>query len=494
MEQVPAFGRDGGPATRISVPPAGARTPGLPAWRLAGIALLAVGVVAGVAQAGDGAEKSDPAKPPLNITLAAPDQGALAGSPPNPSSGAEIENQTPQPSAETAITLEELVREALEKNPGIKSAARRVRAMRARIPQARSLPDPVVSGGWMGDIVPPFGVQEGFPPSARSISATQEIPFPGKLKLRGEIADREAEAAWWEYESTRRQVVADVKVAYYDYFYYRKAVDITRKDRDLLEKLTKIAEVRYKVGKGIQQDVLKAQVELSRLLQRLTIFEQEEKTARAQLNTLLYRDPEAPLPPAASFEHAPFAYSLDELYEMARHNDPQLKRQERMIERSQYAVNLARKAYDPDLRIGYTYQQRPMLRDSHGVMFSINIPIFYKSKQREGVIQAAEELTGARRSLDNRQTLVNFAVKQQYLQAKASEELARLYSQAIVPQSSLALESSMSAYEVGKADFLTMLDNFVTVLDYELNYYRELSNFQMALSRLEPLVGQELTK
>lgn len=408
-----------------------------------------------------------------------------APAPPVPSQGAQ--------SGDSVVTLDELVREALQKNPAIRSAARRVQAMRARVPQARSLPDPVVSAGWTGNIVP-FDVQNGFPPSARMVSATEVFPFPGKLKLRGQMADRSAEAAHWDFEMTRRKVVADVKAAYYDYFYYQKALDITRKDKDLLEKLIKIAEVRYQVGKGIQQDVLRAQVELSRLMQRLTVLEQQEKTARARLNTLLFRDPESPLPAAASFEQSRFPYTLDELYDLARENDPGLEREKRLVERNQYAVNLARKAYDPDFRVGYTYQQRPMLRDSHGVMIGVEIPIFYKSKQREGVMEASEDLTSARRSLDNRLTTVNFEVKQQYLAAKASEDLARLYSQAIVPQSSLALESSMASYEVGKVDFLSLLDNFMNVLNFEINYYRELSNFQIALARLEPLVGRELTR
>lgn len=382
---------------------------------------------------------------------------------------------------------------ALEKNPAIQSAWRRVQALKARIPQARSLPDPMVSAGWIGDIAP-FDVQEGFPPSARNFTASEDIPFPGKLKLRGQVADRQAEAAWWDYEATRRKVVSEVKAAYYNYFYYERAIEITEKNKDLLEKLTQIAEVRYKVGKGIEQDVLRSQVELSRLLQQLTVLHQEDETARVRLNTLLYRDPEAPLPPAAPFEQAKFPYTLESLYAMARENDPGLQRDARMIEGSEYAVKLTRKAYNPDFRVAYTYQQRPMLRDSSGFSIGINIPIFYKTKQREGVIGASQEMTAARRNLDDRKTEVNFQVKSQYLAAKAAADLARLYSQAVVPQSSLALESSMSAYEVGKADFLTMLDNFRTVLDYEMGYYRELSDYQIALSRLEPLVGIELTK
>jgi outer membrane protein TolC len=157
-------------------------------------------------------------------------------------------------------------------------------------------------------------------------------------------------------------------------------------------------------------------------------------------------------------------------------------------------VNLARKAYDPDFSVGYTYWQRPLMPDMHGAMVGINIPIFFRTKQRQGVIEAAHGLTGAQRDLDDRMTTVNFEIKQEFLAATASRDLSNLYSKAIVPQSSLALESSMSAYEVGKVDFLSMLTNFVDVLDYEVSYYEELSKFQSALARLEPLVGKELTK
>ena len=396
------------------------------------------------------------------------------------------------PAEEARLQLEALVQEALENNPGVQSALRRVEAWRRRVPQSRSFPDPVLGVGWMGEIRP-FSLMRNDPSSFRSISARQKIPFPGKLKLRGQIAGREAEAAWWDYETIRRRVAAQVKVTYYDYFYYHQAIEITGKNKDLLGKLAKIAEVRYQVGKGIQQDVLRAQVELSRILQRLTVLEQQEKTAQVRLNTLLYRQPDAPLPPPAAFEQTQLTYSLESLYQLASENDTGLQREQQVIERNQLAVNLARKEFYPDLSIGYMYQNRPLMQEMHGFTFSINIPVFYKSKQREGVNEATLELLSARRSRENRETVLSFEVKQHYLAAKAADELARLYSQAIVPQSSLALDSALAAYEVGSVDFLTVLDSFVTVLDYEINYYRELSNYQIALARLEPLVSVPLT-
>jgi cobalt-zinc-cadmium efflux system outer membrane protein len=362
--------------------------------------------------------------------------------------------EAPAPSTEpSSVSLEELVREALQKNPGVQSALLQVQALRHRIPQAKTLPDPTVSVGWAGNITP-FSVQKGDPSSNRAVTASQSFPYPGKLGLRGEIADREAEAAWWDYEAARRKLVADVKSVYYDYFAAFKAVEITKKNKDLLQKLSSIAEARYRVGKGVQQDVLRSQTEISLLEQRLTVFEQQQQTAEARLNTLLFRDPDSPLPAPASFEPTGLVHSLDELYTLAREQDPGLQREQRMIERNQYAVNLAQKDYRPDFSVGYMYQQRPDLPDMHGFTVTANIPIFYKSKQREAVLEQAEQLASSQRSKENRQTELLFAVKQEYLLAKSSQQLFKLYSQAVVPQSSLALESSMASYQVGTVDFL----------------------------------------
>ena len=420
---------------------------------------------------------------------------------PNPSTPGAVTQTAPlQSTAPTAqalvgseVTLQELVGIALAQNPAIKSAAEKFQAQRARAPQARSLPDPMVSGGWMGNITP-FSVQKGDPSSYRGLTVSQAFPFPGKQGLRGKVADREAEAGRWEYEQTERQVVAEVKAAYYAYFYDTKAIQITEKNKDLLQKLESIAEARYRVGKGIQQDVLRAQVEVSRIDQKLIVLQQEEHTARARLNTLLNQDPESQLPPPAAVKPAIFQHSLDELYAMAHENDPGLERDKRMIEGGQFAVDLAQKAYEPDFDLAYSYEQRPDMQDMHGVMVGVNIPIFFKSKQREGVIEASHGLNAARREFDDRMTQVNFEIKQQYLAATASRDLMNLYSKAIVPQSSLALESSMAAYEVGKVDFLSMLDNFTYVLDYEVDYYQELGNYETALARLEPLVNTDLTE
>jgi outer membrane protein TolC len=344
----------------------------------------------------------------------------------------------------------------------------------------------------MGNLTP-FSVQEGDPSSYRGIGVMQSIPYPGKLKLRGQIAAKDVDAAQWDYEAVRRRIVADVKVAYYDYFFYDKALEITLKDKDLLQKLSSISEARYRVGKGMQQDVLRSQVEITLLLQRITVLKQQRATAQARLNSFMARDPGAPLPPAASVEPAALNERLDALYALAAKNDTSLQREQQMVEKNRLATQLAHKDYLPDFGVAYMYQQRPMLPDMNGMTFTVNVPVFYKTKQREEVRQATEEVISAERSRDNRKNELQFELKEEYLAAEASKQLLDLFSKAVVPQSSLALESSMSAYEVGNVDFLTVLSNFSTILNYEVDYYRELANYQTALARMESLAGMELT-
>ncbi len=394
---------------------------------------------------------------------------------------------------ESVLKLDDVIRTALAANPAVKSAAHTLSAARASVPQVRALPDPTLGVGWMGN-PRPFSVQTGDPSSYRSLSTMQVLPFPGKRSLRGQIAGKEVDASNWDLEGVRRRVVADVKAAYYDYWYYEKAIRTTQANRDLLSKLSQIAEARYRVGKGMQADVLRSQVEISLFLQKLTVLEQQRATAQARLNTLLARDPEAPLPPAADLVNpSPLNYSLDELYKEARENDPEYQRMQKMVERNQLAVNLAQKDFLPDLSVGYMYEQRPAMPDMHGFTFTVNVPVFYRSKQREEVRQAKEEELSASSARENRHNELYFDLKQNYLAAKASGDLLKLYSQGVVPQSSLALESAMSSYQVGNVDFLTVMENFTTVLNYQTDYYRELANYQISLARIEALTGVELT-
>src|SRR3569833_840220 len=243
----------------------------------------------------------------------------------------------------------------------------------------------------------------------------------------------------------------------------------------------------------MQQDLLRSQVEISMLVEKLTEFEQQRATAQARINTYLQQSPETPLPPAGEVVPNEIRYSLDELYGLALGNDTAAHRAQKMIERSQLGVTLARKQYRPDIGVSYMYQQRTAQPDMNGAAISVNVPIFYRSKQRQAIAEATEEVVSARKMRENRLNEVRFELKQQYLAAKAADHLISLYSKGIVPQSSLALESSMAGYQVGKVDFLSVLANFTSVLNYETDYYRQLADYLTAIALMESLTGTDIT-
>jgi cobalt-zinc-cadmium efflux system outer membrane protein len=400
--------------------------------------------------------------------------------------------QADQIPAPQVLMLDDVIREALEKNPEAQGALHTVKALQRRVPQVESLPDPMASVGWAGNPAP-FSVMSGDPSSYRGLTVSEQFPYPGKLKLRGQIAGKEADAAQADYDAIRRRVEAEVKTAYYDYFYFGRAIQTAERNKELLEKLSKIAEARYRVGKATQQDVLRSQIEISMLLEKLTVLEEQQGIAQARINAFLVRSPESPLPPAADVEPATLTRTLDELYALAAENDTAVSRDQRMVERGHLAVALAQKEYRPDIGVSYMYQQRAAQPDMYGVNVSVSIPVFYKSKQRQGVAEASEGLMSAEKMHDNRLNEVRFELKQDYLAAKASERLLTLYSKGVVPQSSLALESSMASYQVGTVDFLSLITNFSTLLNYEIDYYRQLADYQTALAQIEVLTGTDVT-
>lgn len=404
-----------------------------------------------------------------------------------------VRAQEPPAANPPTVKLVALVAEAERNHPSIQAAARLVDAKRARVAQARALPDPQLSVGYMGDFAP-FKTQRNDPASYRTVGVMQEFPFPGKRDLRGKIAAKEADAEIPNVEAARRRVRAEVKLAFYELWSVEKSLEITEKNKGLLEKLARIAEERYKLGKGLQQDVLRAQLEVTRIRQRQTLLEQRQHTLEAQISSLLLRPGDAPLGPLPKeIAKSGLPYSFEELIGKGVENSPEIRRQEQLMEQSRLAADLARKELYPDFGVGWDYQNRTSGQpEMYGLRFTMNLPFFNKGKRYAAINEANETRAGAQQTREAVRIALLFQVKEQYLAARASDELLTLYSKAIVPQSALALESSMSAYQVGTLDFLSLLTNFVTVLDYETNYYEELSRYQQALVRLEELTGIEL--
>ena len=409
-----------------------------------------------------------------------------------PKSGEEPSVEKPSGESER-ITVDDLVTTAMERNPSIKAVQQTVEAKKARVIAEKTLPDPTVSFQTMGDPFP-FNLQEGDPSSGRFFTLEQEIPFPGKLGLKGKIASAEADVQSWNHEQTRRQVVADVKKAFYDHFLIHRSIEIIEENRGVLENFAQVAESKYRVGQGTQQDVLKAQVEISKLIDRREVLDQRLKISEALLNSLLYLPPDSPLGKPAEFEKAELRYSLEELYNLALQGAPTLKMQEQEIERNQQAVKLAKRNYYPDLAVGFTWVNRDDMPEMYGLMVKASVPVYFWRKQRPELDAAKLDLASAQKQRDSVSSTLYYNVRDAYTVAATSERLADLYKTTVVPQASLSLESAFASYQVGAVDFLTLMDSVITLLDYQLKHYESLTEFQKALAQLEPLVGVELTK
>ena len=391
-----------------------------------------------------------------------------------------------------AEDLDFLVRLLLENNPAVLAARRAVDARKAMVTAARTLPDPTVSFETMGNLIPPT-LQAGDSSSARVLSLTQEIPFPGKLNLQGQIASAEADAELWKYEEVRREAVAELKEAYYDLYLARKLTEVVEKSKGLLSQFAEISQARYRVGQGAQQDVIKSQVEVSRLLDRLATLRRDEDSALARINTLVYRAPETPVGPLPELSKPRLAQSIDELYRKAADDNPMVRVNRKEIDRGELSVALAKKSFYPDFEVGFSYYNRRDLPEMYGLMFKAKVPLYFWRKQRPELESAAASLLEQRRRYDDTLATLYFSLKDPYLKARTDADLLALYGDAIVPQATLALESSISSYRVGKVDFLSLLSNQQTVLEYEMKYYEVFVDYYKALVALESLTGEVLT-
>jgi outer membrane protein TolC len=416
---------------------------------------------------------------------------AVQAQPPHHPRGFEASSAREWKAGGDLVTLEELIREAVENNAGLQAALKNVEARREMVVPAETLPDPTVGFLNMGDLIPPT-LQQGDPSSGRTFSIEQEIPFPGKLGLRGKIAGMEAEAEQWSAEQTRLQVIADVKTAYYDYFLVMKSQEIVAKDKELVHRFARIAEEKYRVGEGLQQDVLKAQVEVAKLIDRMTVLEQRRGGAVAQINGLLNRPAASPLGRPADLRKAQLRYSAEEIVKMAEGGTPTLRARERDIDRSQYAVELSRKNFYPDFSVGFSYVDRTM-PEMYGLALNVKVPLYFWRRQAHELRSAQAALDGSRKQYQDTLASTAARIQESHLAATSAERLVELYGGAIIPQAKLALESAAAGYQVGTLDFLTLIDSLVTVLEYEIKYYEVLTDFHKALARIELLVGTELS-
>ncbi len=399
------------------------------------------------------------------------------------------------PCQEIRLRLEDLVREALARNPEILAAQKRYEALRQRPSQASSLPDPTLSLSYnsSGNPLPFQGL--GKEPNANAgVMVSQELPFPGKRKLRGEIASSEAGAEFDQYLMTRLSVVSRLKQAYYRLAYLHGAVETLTREHHLMQQFLRIGEARYSAGKAAQQDIFKAQTQLSVMETRLERLRQEIPSRQAEINSLLSRAVDSPLARPVDLTPEPLGVTLDDLMAQVRDSAPLLRREQKLVERTELALNLARKDYYPDYTVSGGYYYMGSMPPMYMARVDFKLPAYFWRKQRPAVAEQAATVAGARQDYQAANQALSFRVKDEYLMAETSFRLMNMYSTTVVPQASLAMQSSLASYETGAVDFLSVLMNFTSMLDYELNYQDESLSYFLALARLEEMTGVDLLK
>jgi len=383
--------------------------------------------------------------------------------------------------AEPSLSLHSLVQEASDRNPEISAARERWEAAKAVPSQVQSLPDPTVAFAYRGQDI----MNEG------RLFVQQEFPFPGKLGLRADVASKAAARAGEIYKATQLRVIARLKESYFQLHFVHESIDIVQKNIRILKEFEKTAEARYKVGKGIQQDIFRSQVELSRELEKLTTLNQEKKTLHADINRILNRPPAAPLGVPEEPGLTPLPYTVAELNDQAKKNSPVIHAAIRGVEQGQSSVALAKRDHYPDFFVGAGGMQSFRAGNVHDgfATIGIKVPLYYATKQRFGVKESLAGLEGARKDHNTATQDILFRVKDNVARVTRASRLTKLLGKAIIPQASLALESSMAGYGVGKVDFLTMLDNLLRLQRDEIDFHAEKVAHEIAMAKLEEAVG-----
>lgn len=393
-----------------------------------------------------------------------------------------------------ATDLDYLIKEALRANPEILAARKAVEAAQARIVQARSLDDPELDfESWMVPLNQPGNFNKA---NTHMVNLRQRFPFPGKLRLRGEVASQEQAMAAARYRTKEREVIAAVKKGYADLFMADREIQLTREQLDLIERILKTAEVRYSVGKVTQQDVLKAQVEQSDLINRLIGAEQTRQSAEARLNTLLNRPTDTPIGETTEREPPAMAFAQEELYTLTVDSSPQLQEAASGITQAERSHELAVKNQTyPDftLGLGYWYVPQADFQHTYSGMLTFTIPFFWtRAKHDKEVEEASAQIARAEASFRATKNLAFLEVRDNLVRSNAARKSVSLYQTGLLPQAQLSLKAAEAAYQTGRLEFTGLLEAERTLREVRLGYYRALVALEQSLADLERAVGRDI--
>ena len=398
-------------------------------------------------------------------------------------------NAPAEPPAEKRLLLEPLISEAFTANPELRAIEQSVRAARFRVPQASALPDPMVMFGYQNEGWERYTYGE-MEDAMWMYSASQMFPFPGKRRLKGEMAEKDAEGLTAEYDDMKLRVEARVKEFYYELFLAYKELDIIGSRKTLFQQIEDAALARYTSGMGPQQEVIMAQTEKYMLKEKEEMLNQQIRSTEAMLNSTLGRDIGAPLGRPEDVSPGKDMRGMEGFLAGYSASSPRIKSRERMMEAAEARVKMAKKEYYPDFTLkGSVFTRKGEFDDMWSLTTELNIPLYYRKKQRQAVNEAEASFLQAKNELEAEKLMIASGIRDNYAMIRASENLLGLYREGIIPKIAQDFESALAGYHTGKVEAITVINRLKALLDTESLYWKQVVEQRKALARLKGLTG-----
>ena len=396
---------------------------------------------------------------------------------------------------EAAASLNKLLAEAERDNPTIRAAKQAWQAATQVPSQVSTLPDPQFQIQQFSVGSPrPFAGYTNSDFAYIGFGVSQDLPYPGKLRLKGEIAKRDADVSEQQYESVRRSVLAEIKSVYFQLAYLSTTLGILESDGALLKQVEQAAEARYRAGMGNQQDVIQAQLEQTKLLEEITNHHLEVGKLEAELKQLLNRSQDSPdIEPAESSE-TPLAQTYDDLLIATKARNPDIAAAQKKVERQALQVDLARKDFYPDFNIQYMWQRTDptQFRAYYILTFGVRVPIYLGRRQKPELAEAEADRLRARSDYEAQSQQVASELRAQYVTVQQTANLLKIYHEGLGPQSRAEFQAGLAAYQSDRQDFQALLAAFLDVLHLDEGYWQNVAEYETAIARIEQLTGLSL--
>jgi outer membrane protein TolC len=409
--------------------------------------------------------------------------------------GAPSASAQQKPANSEGSKLADLLVEADNNNPQVHVAKQEWQSMQQMPTQVGTLPDPQVALQQLNVGSPrPFAGFTNSDFSYIGLGVSQDLPYPGKLRLRRELANKDAEVVEQKVEVLRRAVHSDLKMTYFRIAFLTKQSAILDGDSELLRQVEQAAEVKYRSGMGNQQEVLQAQLEQTKLLREITANRLEAGKLQAELKQLLGRPQTSPDLLTEEIGESSITRNFDELLSAAQSNNPQISGAQKTVERQKVAIDIAKKDFYPDFNAQFMWQRTDPSQYRAYYQFTVGarIPIYRKRKQQPELAQAEIDENRARSELEAQSQELSATLRQQYVVVKKSAELSKLYREGLLPQAKAELQAGFAAYESNRQDFVTLLTSFLDVLKLDEEYWQTLAEHEAAIGQIEELTGLSL--